>query len=82
LVTHRRTKAARFLGYDIVVLHADHKHDHRGHCSINAAIGLKVPADVICAKCAPYLHRGKPIRCTERIVDTDPKIPWPAGRWQ
>ncbi len=71
LITHGRTQAARFLGYQIVVLHADHKHDWRGHRSINAAIGLKVPADVIRAKCAPYLHHGKPIRRTERIVDTD-----------
>lgn len=71
LITHGRTQAARFLGYQIVVLHADHKHDHRGHRSINAAIGLKVPADVIRAKRAPYLHHGKPIRRTERIVDTD-----------
>jgi hypothetical protein len=23
------------------------------------------------AKCAPYLHRGKPVRRTERTVDTD-----------
>jgi group II intron reverse transcriptase/maturase len=36
-----------------------------------AGIGLKVPADVIRAKCAPYLHRGKPVRRTERTVDTD-----------
>lgn len=71
LITHGRTQAARFLGYEIVVLHADDKHDHRGHRSINAAIGLKVPADVIRAKCAPYLHHGRPIRRTERIVDTD-----------
>jgi group II intron reverse transcriptase/maturase len=71
LITHGRTHAARFLGYEIVVLHADHKHDHRGHRSINAAIGLKVPADVIRAKCAPYLHHGKPVRRTERIADTD-----------
>jgi hypothetical protein len=71
LITHGRTQAARFLGYQIVILHADHKHDRRGHRSINAAIGLKVPADVIHAKCAPYLHRGQPIRRTERIVDTD-----------
>jgi hypothetical protein len=55
----------------LLVLHADHKHDQRGHRSINAGIGLKVPADVIRAKCAPYLHHGKPIRRTERIVDTD-----------
>jgi AI2M/AI1M-like HNH endonuclease/type II intron maturase len=71
LITHGRTQPARFLGYEIVVLHADHKHDHRGHRSINAAIGLKVPVDVIRAKCTPYLHHGKPIRRTERTIDTD-----------
>jgi len=71
LITHGRTQVARFLGYELVVLHADHKHDQRGHRSINAAIGLKVPVDVIYAKCAPYLHHGRPIRRTERTVDTD-----------
>jgi len=71
LITHGRTQPARFLGYQIVVLHADHKRDRRGHRSINAGIGLKVPADVLRVKCAPYLHRGRPIRRTERIVDTD-----------
>jgi hypothetical protein len=71
LITHGRTRAARFLGYEIVVLHADHKRDHRGHRSINAAIGLRVPIDVIRAKCLPYLHHGAPIRRTERTVDTD-----------
>ena len=71
LITHGRTQAARFLGYEMVVMHADDKRDHRGHRSINAGIGLKVPADVIRAKCAPCLHRGKPVRRTERIVDTD-----------
>jgi group II intron reverse transcriptase/maturase len=71
LITHGQTQTARFLGYEVVVLHADHKRDQRGHRSINAAIGLKVPAEVIRAKCAPYLHHGKPIRRTERIVNTD-----------
>jgi hypothetical protein len=61
----------QFLGYEVVVLHADDKHDQRGHRSINAAIGLKVPIGVIRAKCKPYLHHGKPIRRTERTVDTD-----------
>jgi group II intron reverse transcriptase/maturase len=69
LITHGRTRPARFLGYEVMVLHADHKHDHRGHRSINASIGLKVPIDVIRAKCAPYLHHGQPIRRTERTVD-------------
>jgi group II intron reverse transcriptase/maturase len=71
LITHGRTQSARFLGYEIVVLDNDSKHDHRGHRSINAQIGLKVPADVIRAKCAPYLHHGRPIRRTERTVNSD-----------
>ena len=50
------------------MLHADYKHDHRGHRSIDAATRLKVPTDVIRAKCAPYLHHGKPIPRTERTV--------------
>src|SRR6266516_4704979 len=69
LVTHGRTRPVRYLGYQIVVLHADHKHDQRGHRSINAGIGLKVPADVIRAKCKPYMHHGKQVRRTERIVE-------------
>lgn len=71
LITHARTQAARFLGYEIVVLDNDQKHDQRGHRSINGQIGLKVPLDVIRAKCRPYLHHGKPTRRTERIVNTD-----------
>ncbi len=74
LITHGRTQAARFLGYEIVVLQADHKRDRRGHRSINAAIGLTVPVDVIRATCTPYLHHGRPIRRTERIVNTDLSI--------
>jgi len=70
LITHGRTRPARFLGYEVAVLQADHKHDHRGHRSINAAIGLKVPIEVIRTKCSPYLHHGEPIRRTERTVDT------------
>ncbi|MFF7883252.1 reverse transcriptase domain-containing protein [Streptomyces sp. NPDC020794] len=71
LITHGRTQAARFLGYEIVVLDNDTKHDHRGQRSINAQIGLKVPADVIRAKCRPYMHHGQPIRRTERTVNSD-----------
>jgi group II intron reverse transcriptase/maturase len=71
LITHGRTRAARFLGYEIVILDNDSKHDHRGQRSINAQIGLKVPADVVRAKCRPYLHHGRPIRRTERTVNSD-----------
>jgi hypothetical protein len=31
LITHGQTQAARLLGYEIVVLDADDKRDHRGH---------------------------------------------------
>ncbi|HBY93791.1 MAG TPA: maturase [Chloroflexi bacterium] len=70
LITHARTEAARFLGYDLVVLHNDRKLDRRGHRSINGGIGLKVPQDVVKAKCAPYLRHEKPIHRPERAHDS------------
>jgi group II intron reverse transcriptase/maturase len=70
LITHARTQAARFLGYDIVVLHNDQKRDKRGHRSINGQIGLQVPVEVIKAKCTLYQKNGKPVQRTERTNDT------------
>ncbi len=70
LITHARETPARFLGYDILVLQEDHKHDRRGHRSINGQIALKVPAKVIQTKCAPYLLQGKPVLRNERTNDT------------
>lgn len=59
LITHARTCAARFLGYEIIVQHADTKisGDRR---AVNGKIALRVPLDVIKAKSAPYRRRGKP----------------------
>ena len=59
LVTHARTRAARFLGYEITVQHCNTKLTH-GYRSANGGIALRVPPDVITAKCAPYRRRGKP----------------------
>jgi hypothetical protein len=59
LITHARTRAARYLGYEIVTQHANHKVT-RGRGSINGPIALRVPPDVITTKCAPYLSKGKP----------------------
>ena len=70
LITHARETPARFLGYDIMVLQQDHKHDRRGHRCINGQIALKVPTQVIQAKCAPYLLHGKPALRKERTNDT------------
>jgi group II intron reverse transcriptase/maturase len=71
LITHARTEAARFLGYEIVTLDADCKHDHRGQRCINGAPGLKVPTAVIGKKCSGYMRRGKPMHLAARRHETD-----------
>jgi group II intron reverse transcriptase/maturase len=67
LITHARTRRARFLGYDITVQHNNAKvtrtrHRPHGHRSANGQVALQVPPDVIKAKCAPYRRHGKPER--------------------
>ena len=74
LITHGRTEPARFLGYEIVVHDNDAKHDRNGHRCINAAIGLKVPMDVVRAKRKPYMRRGKPAAILARAHDSDFRI--------
>ena len=74
LITHGRTEPARFLGYEIVVHDNDAKHDRNGHRCINAAIGLKVPMDVVRAKRKPYMRRGKPAAIPARTHDPDFRI--------
>lgn len=69
LITHARTGAARFLGYEITVLHNDRKIT-RGRRSINGVIALRVPRDVIKAKCTPFLVRGSP-DLRSRLVNDD-----------
>ena len=64
LITHARTGAARFLGYEITVQHADHRR------AVNGSVALRVPMDVIKAKCAPYLKLGKP-ETRSRLVNED-----------
>ena len=59
LITHARTQRARFLGYDIIVQHSDTKIT-RGQRTVNGKVALRVPPDVIRAKCAPYRQQGKP----------------------
>jgi hypothetical protein len=61
LITHARTSAARFLGYDISVADNDTKVNAAGR-RINGVIRLLVPPSVIKAKCAPFLKRGKPVQ--------------------
>jgi group II intron reverse transcriptase/maturase len=73
LITHARTGAARFLGYEITVQHADHKITGTRR-SINGTVGLRVPLDVIKAKSAPYLKLGKPERRNQMVNEDDHTI--------
>jgi hypothetical protein len=61
LITHARTGAARFLGYEITVQHNDRTLTG-GRRAANGAIRLRVPREVITAKCSRYMVRGKPER--------------------
>jgi group II intron reverse transcriptase/maturase len=65
LITHARTRAARFLGYDITAQHSTSRP------KVNGVIALRVPPAVIRAKCAPYLKRGQPARRTDLMNRDD-----------
>lgn len=69
LITHARSQAARFLGYEIVTFQNDHKRNGQGHRSLNGGIGLKVPADIVRAKCRPYLRHEKPVHLAARMLN-------------
>jgi Type II intron maturase len=69
LITHARTGAARFPGYEITVQHADRRIT-RGRRAVNGTIALRVPRDVIKAKSAPYTKPGKP-EARSRLVNDD-----------
>src|SRR5436190_5834354 len=59
LITHARTQPARFLGYDIIVQHCNTRIT-KGRRAANGIVALRVPPDVVKAKCAPYRQHGKP----------------------
>jgi group II intron reverse transcriptase/maturase len=71
LITHATSQAARFLGYEIKTQRANNKLDRRGQRSVNAAIGLFVPRDVIRRKCANYMRNGNPAQRGPLLHDQD-----------
>ena len=73
LITHARTSAARFLGYEITTQHANQIITNGGRMA-NGNIRLRVPGDVIKAKCTRYMQRGKPERRPELLNDEDHSI--------
>jgi group II intron reverse transcriptase/maturase len=69
LITHARTGAARFLGYEITVQHNDRQLT-RGQRYVNGHVALRVPRSVIQEKCSRYLLRGEPARRSQ-ILNRD-----------
>ncbi len=70
LITHAVSQAARFLGYEVRVLHEDSKVTN-GRRSINGSPGLFVPEQVIRAKSALYTKGGKPASRGVLLHDDD-----------
>jgi group II intron reverse transcriptase/maturase len=75
LITHARSEAARFLGYEITVRQVDTKQvrfkDGITRRSINGHIALQVPKNVIKEKGERYKRGGKAIHRTELLPESD-----------
>ncbi len=76
LITHARSQAAKFLGYEITSLQANRKwtknHVSGTKCrSINGHIGLRVPRAVVLDKCNRYKRRNKAIHRAELLNESD-----------
>jgi hypothetical protein len=75
LITHARSEAARFLGYEITTMQSDTKQSRTKagfkRRSINGKVGLRVPRAVVIDKRKRYQQRGKPIHRTELLNESD-----------
>ena len=75
LITHARSQAAKFLGYEIATLQSNSKQfrNKNGHKSrrINGNIGLRVPKIVMQEKCKRYMRKNKPIHRAELLNESD-----------
>jgi group II intron reverse transcriptase/maturase len=68
LITHATNEAARFLGYEIT---NQFSLDTR---KVNGRIALRVPADVVNAKCNRYMAKGKAVHRNELVRASDYEI--------
>jgi len=69
LITHAGDERAKFLGYELHVHRADHKHDRRGKRCINGSVGLRIPRAVVRNHCSGYMRGGKPVHLPQRLND-------------
>jgi group II intron reverse transcriptase/maturase len=80
LITHARSEPARFLGYEVTAMQNDTRRTMRDtngkgiktKCrSINRAIGLRVPRDVLEAKVKRYRRGNKAMHRAELLEESD-----------
>jgi group II intron reverse transcriptase/maturase len=75
LITHARSEAARFLGYEVIVNQEDTKRGKtiqgQTRRNINGKIGLQVPKSVIETKCEPYERGQEAIHRAELLPESD-----------
>src|SRR6266516_1624568 len=79
LITHARSEAARFLGYEVTTLHDDTKRTkpinrEASGRSINGGIGLRIPKDILEEKCKRYMKGKKVMHRVELENDSDYSI--------
>lgn len=71
LVTHARTEAAHFLGYEVHTIQADSQRDRFRRRSVNGGIGLRVPRKVVADRCQRFRKRfGKVHHRTELLNES------------
>jgi group II intron reverse transcriptase/maturase len=71
LISHAKTKGARFLSYWVRTQQPQTRLDHTGRRVGSGVVGLLVPEDIINDKCSRYMRRGKPEGLPERRHDSD-----------
>ena len=74
LITHAATERARFLGYEITVGRENQWRDRTGRRSLNGAITLRLPQDVLRKFCARYEQNGKPVHRGALAQESDYSI--------
>jgi hypothetical protein len=65
LITHAKSQPAHFLGYDIAIQHCNTRR------RVNGCVELRIPREVIDAKCARFKRRGKPIQRSDMLTEGD-----------
>jgi group II intron reverse transcriptase/maturase len=76
LITHARSEAAKFLGYEITVLQKDTKRTKNRvsgtkRRSINGRIGLRIPSTVVREKCNRDIRHNTVMHRTELLNESD-----------